>query len=220
MKKYYIGIGILFALLFSACKKDEKSLMAPPWVAESFFNYNKSDVFIYKGDSIIYNDFDNSVDTIHFFYKDSVQSIDTVQTQLVYQFERMISYDGISYQYLNNYSINRSIQGVLRYGNLSNRYILPPKFYLNSTWDGNQFQSTVEQMFLIDSIATIDYSGGLRDMVNVLQVEEQNLIDEVKETEQYVEDFGMTYQYRKRLRKDINTGQIKSGSIVILALKP
>ncbi len=219
MKKVF-AIGILCSLSFFACKDDLEPQMLPPLLAEDFFTFNNSEVFIYEGDSIVYNDFDNTVDTIHFFYKDSIQSIDTVQTQIVYQFERMISYDGASYQYLHNYNINRSVQGVLRYGNLSNRYILPPKFYLRTNWDGNQFQSTVEQKFIIDSLANVDFAGGFRVMVQVQQRNDVNLIEEIKETEQYVEDYGLLYLYHKNVRKDINTGNIKSGSIVTLALKP
>lgn len=219
MKKVF-AIGIVCSLSFFACNKEQESQMVPALLADDFFNFQVSDVIRYEGDSIIYNDFNGSVDTVHFFFKDSIQYIDTVQTQIVYQFERMISYDGVSFQYLNNYSINRSEQGILRYGNLSNRYLLPPKFYLRTSWNGNQFQSPAEQKFIIDSLATIDFAGGFRVMVQVQQRNEVNLIEEYKETEQYVEDFGMVYQYRKNVRKDINTGRIKSGSIVILALKP
>lgn len=194
--------------------------MTPALLAEDFIHYTEGTSLRYEGDSILYNDFNNSIDTVHFFYTDSLVRIDTVGEQLVYQFERFISYDGAAYQYQNNYSYNRSNQGVIRYENVSNHYILPPKFYLNSTWNGHQFQSTVVQEYTIDSMATLDFAGGFREMVRIKQIEEINLIEEEIQNEQYIEDYGLLYHYRKSVRKDINTGNIKSGSIVTLALKP
>lgn len=213
----FLVISLSFII---SCKKEEKSYLAAPTYAREFFDYPINTTLRYSGDSIIYNDFSGSTDTVEFEYIDSLVQIDSVANQIVYQFTRYITYDGSTFQYLKNYNINKSINGIIRNEDLTNNFILPYQFVQTSKWNGNQYQIGIYQEYVADTLETIEYNGGQRKRVSVTQLNEENLIDELKIKEQYVVNYGMVYQYQKQIRKDINTGEIKSGSIVILALKP
>jgi hypothetical protein len=219
MKKIF-KISLFFSsiILVFACKDNNVGDTAPANNSDNYFNYSLNSKLYYKGDSIIYNDFNNSIDTIEFSYKDSVVGVDTIGDQIVYQFERFISYDDVEYKYLKNYSINRSKSvGIIKNEDLRNNYLLPYLFTKDSKWNGNQYQLGIYQEYYIDSLGTVIYASGTRKKVKVIQLDEKNLIEEYKTEEHYVEGIGMVYGYYKSINKDISTAEIKSGSIVILA---
>lgn len=221
MKTIKNVLYLLIALsVLVSCKKEEKSYLQAPTYAREFFDYAMKTSLNYVGDSIIYNDFSGSIDTVKFVYVDSLVQIDTVANQIIYQFNRYISYAGSTLQYLKNYSINKSINGIIRTEDLVNNFILPYQFVQTSKWNGNQYQIGIYQEYTADSVGKIEYGAAQRKQVKVTQLNETNLLEELKIEEKYVERYGMVYQYQKSIRKDISTGEIKSGSIVILALKP
>lgn len=219
MKKIFkISLFFTAIILVVACKDNSVSDTTPANNSDIYFNYSLNTILLYKGDSISYNDFNNRVDSIEFSYKDSVVGIDTIGDQTVYQFERFISYNDVEYKYLKNYSINKSKSvGILKNEDLKNNYLLPYLFTKDSKWNGNQYQLGIYQEYYIDSLGTVIYANGSRKKVKVIQLDKKNLIEEYKTEEHYVEGIGMTYGYYKSINKDISTGEIKSGSIVILA---
>ena len=221
MKKI-LNLSLLYLLLLFviACKDNSVGDLAPANNADKYFSYALNSTLHYQGDSIIYNDFNNSVDTVKFMYKDSLLSIDSLGEQTVYQFERFISYDEVEYKYLKNYSLNKSKSvGIVKNEELRNNYLLPYVFTKDSKWNGNQYQLGIYQEYYIDSIGTVNYANGNRTKVKVIQLDEKNLIEEYKTEEHYAEGIGMVYGYYKSITKDISSGEIKSGSIVILAHK-
>ncbi len=219
MKKIFkISLFFSTTILVFACKDNSVGDTTPANNSDIYFNYSLNTTLLYKGDSIIYNDFNNSVDTIEFRYKDSVVGIDTIGNQTVYQFERFISYDDIEYRYLKSYSLNKSKSvGILKNEDLRNNYLLPYLFTKDSKWNGNQYQLGIYLEYYIDSLGTVVYANGSRKKVKVIQLDEKNLIEEYKTEEHYVEGIGTVYGYYKSINKDISTGETKSGSIVILA---
>ncbi len=221
MKKFVKLSFFYSVLLFAlACKDNSVGNAEPANNANKYFSYALNTTLHYQGDSIIYNDFNNSVDTVKFMYKDSLLSIDSLGEQTVYQFERFISYDNIEYVYLKNYSLNKNKSvGILKNEELRNNYLLPYVFTKDSKWNGNQYQLGIYQEYYIDNIGTVNYANGSRTTVKVIQLDEINLIEEYKKEEHYAEGIGMVYGYYKSINKEISTGEIKSGSIVILAHK-
>lgn len=217
--KYNRWLFAFFALLFIAC--EDKKEIYPLVSSSSFFEFNSNTVLNYSGDSIIYDDFTNQVDSVKYLYKDSIVGIDTLGTKVAYEFERYISYPPSStFQYLKNYTITKSEIGIIRVEDLRNDFLLPDYFEMNSTWNGNQYQLGDELIYTISAIEDTFMMGGNRKMVGVLQQNEQNLIEEELSIEKYANGLGLIYKQRKSITKDIATGDIKSGSIVILEYKP
>ncbi len=212
MKKIKIELFLYIILvLISACK--EKQDTYPLISVDSIINYSEGTVLFYVGDSIIYDNFTQQRDSVRFEYKDSLTGIDTVGQQLAYQFERYIKYpNDNSYQYLKNYTLTKGSMGVIRVLDMYNDYILPSLIGINSKWNGNQYQLGDEQIYSIQSIN--------EDEIDILRKNDKNLISEEVSTEKYAESIGLVYKYDKRVTLDISTGEIKSGSIVILAFKP
>lgn len=210
------------ATLLISCKKEEviNTEEKLPIDAKGFFIYNNSTVLHYEGDSIVYNDFDNTKDSIHFFYKDSIIGIDSFGTSISYQFERFISYDSISYTFLNDYTITINSAGIILTQNFENDYILPEKITKLSRWNGNQFKQAEEQIYLVKTLENLNYLSAMRDLVKVNKKEEINLIREDLEENEFVSELGLIFAYKKGVDKDIVTGNIKSGSIVTLVYKP
>jgi hypothetical protein len=222
--KRRISLGMLISLLgiltLNACKNDNESQLSPASYASSYFNFTANTILYYEGDSIIFNDFNNSIDTVHFYYKDSLHTIDSLQNQTHYEFERYVSYDELSYTYLKTYSIIINSDGVVRNEDLASTYLLPFIFSRDSKWNGNQYKSAEELVFSIDSMDNIELAGATRRILKVKQIEEENLIREDNEIEYYVQGLGMSRRYSKNVDKELVTKKIKSGSIVNLVLKP
>jgi hypothetical protein len=221
MKNNFKLCSVYICLLFViSCKDDRPGDTTLATNSDEFFNYYLNSKIMYMGDSIIYNDFINNIDTIEFMYKDSVLDIDTIGDQIVYRFERFISYDDVKYTYLKNYTISKSKSiGILKNEELRNNYLLPYLFTKDSRWNGNQYQTGLYQEYYIDSLGTVNFANGIRKKVKVIQLDKKNLIEEYKTEEHYVQGIGISYGYYKSVKKDISSGEIKSGSIVTLAHK-
>lgn len=222
--KARVSIRLVFAvfgiLILQACKDTNESSPSPASYASSYFNFSANTLLYYEGDSIIFNDFNNSIDTVHFFYKDSLLAIDSTAKQTNYLFERYVSYDEFQYSYLKTYSLLVNTDGVIRNEDLVNTYLLPFIFSRDSKWNGNQYKLAEEQVFSLDSMDQIEMAGASRKIIKVKQMEEENLIREDQEFEYYVQGLGMSRRYSKNVDKELVTKKIKSGSIVNLVLKP
>jgi hypothetical protein len=221
LRKSLLFVTILVGMfVMNACKDINESSPVPGMYASSYFSFAPNTVLKYDGDSIIFNDFNNSIDTVEFYYTDSLIQIETIDNQIIYQFDRYLSYDGLEYVYLKSYSLNNHTNGVIRTEDLSNNYLLPYLFSKDSKWNGNQYQLGSEIEYSIDSMATIDLLGAQRKLLKVKQVDEENLIREDKVLEYYTQGLGMSRRYSKNVDKELVTKKIKSGSIVNLVLKP
>lgn len=212
-KIYYI---LFLAIVFTACKKESDVSMQTALQASSYFNYAPHTVLLYEGDSIVYNDFDNTVDSIRFYYKDSLVSVDSLDGQITFLLERYYSNNEVVYHYQKNYTITLQAQGIVKTEDLHTRFLLPFSFNKDSKWNGNQYQAGEPQEYFIENISTIQYAGGMRSVLEVQQMNEKNLIREDLRQEHYLERIGLKYLYYKGVNKNISTGNITSGSIVIL----
>ncbi len=219
IKKYSFGLIGFILLTLYAC--EEKKTIYPLVSANTFFDFQEKASLFYIGDSIIFDDFTNTVDTISFQYKDSLVAIDTVGEQIAYQFERSIGYPPLfNFQYLKNYTITKGKIGIIRVEDLSNKFILPLTFEAGNRWNGNQYQLGDEEIYTLMSLKDSIVNGSNRKIAEVLQQNDINLVEENITKEKYAEGKGMIYTFRKHVSKDISTGIIKSGSIVNLAYKP
>lgn len=218
-RKYtFLLVGLFFLTLISC---EEKKSIYPLVSANTFFDFQKDVSLIFSGDSIIYNNFTNTVDTVSFQYKDSLIAIDTVGEQIAYQFERYIAYPPLfNYQYFKNYTLTKGKIGIIHVEDLSNKLVLPSSFEVGTKWNGNQYQLGDPKIYSITSIKDSTLNGANRKCVEVFQENEVNLIEEKISKEIYAVGLGMIYRNTRNVSKDISTGVIKSGSIVNLVFKP
>lgn len=208
-----------FSVLYFSC--EEKQEEYPLLSVHSFINYSENTVLHYTGDSIIYNSFTQQRDSVHFEYKDTLVSVDTVGEQLAYQFERYLKHPTSSeYLYQKNYTLSKNSAGVIRVMDMHNDYILPAQIGIYSKWNGNKYQLGEEQVYSILSISEELINNSSKKVLSILRKKESNLIAEEASEEKYAESVGLLYKYDKNVTLDINSGEIKSGSIVILAFKP
>ncbi len=219
IKKYNYWVVGFILLVLNAC--EEKKTTYPLVSAVPFFDFVENTTLNYSGDSIIYNDFTNKIDTVTFFYKDSLVEVDTVGEQIAYQFERYIAYTPTStFQYLKNYTLTKGKIGIIRVEDLRNNFLLPAAFEIGTQWNGNQYQLGDEQLYTISNKVDSFIKGENRAVVEVVQQNESNLIEEDYINEKYAVGLGMVSAYYKHVSKDISSGIIKSGSIVTLVYKP
>ncbi len=203
----------LFSLLFSSCKEDQKSTDTP------FFGYQYSPISVgqyrvYQVDSIAYDDFNGTIDTIRFQEKTEVESIETSQavgsSYVLGVYRRDTSTDPWKKTHLI-----RQVLGSRTYEIQDNNVVyLALTFPINNatTWDSNAKNVFPEKRYRLENlhqsavIAGINYDSTIR----VNQLDEFNEIERFLEEEIYAARVGLVYQRKLAVQTEFG-GEIRSG---------
>ncbi len=206
-------LTLLVSLLLFGCKDDSENEQ-PIYFGYNYMPINIGQTSIYRVDSILYDDFDNSIDTVSFQRKEIVlNSFKDDAGRDAFAIERSIK---------NNDTSNWIIQKIISYTVTSSRYekkednlttvnlVFP--ISKNKKWDGNAFNIKDELEYSYTAInQPLNISGIIYDSVlTVLQEDEFNRIQQFFTEEKYATNVGLVYREDNRLNTDLD-GEIRSG---------
>ncbi len=203
----------LFVWIFiSACKKN--TFIEPQEFGFEYYPLSNSQVFIYAVDSVVFNDFNNSVDSFRFELRDSVVStFQDASGAAGFILER--SKRTATNPWVFQRNIVRVRKNTLAEELKNNIRIVPLVFpaQLNRKWDGNAFNNLGTKEFEITKFEESLSIGGTSFplTLEVTQQNQSNLIREDKSTEVYAKEVGLVRSELVAVDKNINTGQITRG---------
>lgn len=193
MKKLLFLLGTLFVM--GACNRNEDSVVSPQ-IGTQYFPLKIGQTWVYKVDSIAYDDNGptQAIDTFYYQYKEQVTEATTDDMgQPLYLINRYYRlHDSDTWQQVRNYSaqvIDNKAQRVeenTRYVKL----VFPLKS--RNTWNGNMFNAKGSQIYkLIDFEFPYTFQSSSYKSVKVEQANILNFIEEIKRYEKYAENIGM-----------------------------
>lgn len=198
----YVCLFFLILLVIVSCKKD-----APVTQPDYGYNYFPTDIkkyVVYDVDSIVHNDFTNTVDTFKYQIKEYIESsfIDNSGRNTL-RLERYIKnhndtipYSAISWTLKDVWYTNRTnttaekVEENQRYVKL----IFPVA--AKNKWNGNAYNTLGEQTYTYDDVNTPRTIGTLSfdSTLFVTQLNTENLIEKKYYTEIYAKNVGMVYK--------------------------
>lgn len=211
-----ITLLTLCALLFIAgCKKDDSETVIPTVSGLNYFPDDTGIERFYLADSVIYDEFTNTVDTVSFEIKEVIESkFYDNQNRLTQRIERYRRDSSTgSWEIYQVRAANRNITRVevvednIRYIKL---VFSPDK---NTKWNGNAMNSLGEQQYKITSADNPNVVGSLSfdSTVTVLQQDDVTQIGRQYAVEKFATGVGNIYTEHVDLAFDFISGVIKSG---------
>ncbi|MFN4235130.1 MAG: hypothetical protein ACK4IK_10030 [Bacteroidia bacterium] len=208
---FYVTTLIIIKSFIISCKKEKGQ--AP----DLGYNYYPTTIgwFIeYEIDSIVYNDFTNSIDTTHYYLKEVIESEIESDIEIPsFRIERykrkninenwLISDVWFGIKSNNNFiKVEENIKYV--------KLIFPVKN--GARWNGNNYNTQGEQIYEYENKdeAFILENSKFDSTVIVKQFENINLIEKQEYKEVYARNIGLIYKEMIDLKTEVN-GSIKSG---------
>jgi hypothetical protein len=210
--KNVIYIFLVVAVVFSACKKDEKIEVDQGY---DYFPLKAGHTIIYDVDSIVYDDFTQTVDTFYFQLKEVVESsfIDG-QSREAWRLERYKKTDTTNWQIHQVWTAVRTMTTAEKVE--ENLRIIKLTFPIrnNKTWDGNSYNSLASREYRYTEINEPAQVGSIsfEETVQVLQGDDENLIEKYYAEERYARHIGLVYKEIVDIKKAVSQ-QITSGKI-------
>lgn len=198
---FFLGALIL---LFSACEDNDSVAPPEPYIQhKDYALLEKGLKLTYQLDSIVYNNFNNSIDTTSY--------------QVVHTFQEKLQDSGSLQQYLIKRTVrkqNGSLLGSALYTSRltaeefqvfrNNRRELRLKFPISAdaSWDGNVYNNRDSQIYMVEAIhEPASVLGNSYDSTLLIQEEqEENLIRLNAERTRYAKEVGRIYEEEVNLR--------------------
>ncbi len=201
-----------FALILMTC---ERELLSPTLLDTSYFPLQTGKYAIYAVDSVVYNEFEGTVDTVHFLLKEEIGETETDNLgKVYYRINRYIKrdtspsgqwiFDGVwAAQQTEQFAYR--IENNLRYVNI----VFPVE--LNKNWDGIVYirrDTTISipggdidlykdwDDFTITSLNQPEIIQGIAydSVLTVLRVDKINNIERRYSVEKYAKNTGLVYR--------------------------
>lgn len=217
---FFVVITLIFPFAFIlSCKKD---LALPPDLGYNYYPTTVGWYIEYEIDSIVYNDFTNSIDTIHYFLKEVIESeFENASDSISFRIERFKK---------NNITDEWIISDVW-FGTRNKRYIIRSEENIpyvkmifpvknGARWNGNTYNTLQEQIY---EYIKKDESFQINNLsfdstVTIKQLENINLIEKQESKEVYARNIGLIYKEIIDLKTEVN-GTIKRGYIYTQKIK-
>ena len=217
----------LLTILFFACSNDDDNLPESiNKLGQSYYPLEIGQIKIFQADSIIYDDFNNSIDTLSFFRKEEL--VDTfTNTSGEKVFISRLSFrfaDTLPWIVQKDFIQKRSIQrAVLAVDNLIQ---VPLTFPIakNKIWDLNALNTRAEQNLRYREVFVPFQREGVQydSAVIVLHRDEENLIERFFTEEVYAPRRGLVYRKDIALDTELD-GEIRKGfeaSLLLIEFSP
>lgn len=215
-KEHFLLLFGLLLLLITGCKKDVATTTSNMNFGYTYFPNQVGLTRIYQVDSIFWDDFNNTHDTVSYKLKEVIDSnyLDNQQriTQRISRYKLDSLGNWIIYKV---WASNRTITTAERVED-NNRYIklvFPPK--LTSKWNGNSENTLDEEDYQItalnvhDNINTLSFDS----TVTVLQIDDDNLVSRMYGVEKFAAGVGLYYRQNINQIYVFPTSVIQSGYI-------
>lgn len=216
MKTAIYSVFLILILAFAACSKDSNDELPQNFAGYSYLPLSVGEERIYKVDSIAYDDFTGTIDTVVYFLKERIQSefqdLGGRKSYKVDIYQR--SSDTLAWKQLRTDVRHR---GVYRYELTQNGISTTPLVFpplKESRWNVNSLNSGEEIVYRYQNLHQAFQSEERRfdSTITVLQKDQISLIGKEVAKEVYGSQLGLVYRESTKLQTDINTGQIVSGS--------
>lgn len=220
-------LKLLFSLLFLtlfifSCEEDEEDNPTNIDIGQKYLSHHLGKSWTYKIDSIVYDDFSQTIDTFKFQRRIVLEEIisedmssKTYKTAI---YERAsdtlnwikLKYNSWLYSKRNFIDQNDNIQLL--------RLIIPPT--TDGSWDGNAFNSRPEQMFYFSNLyETLTVNNSQFDsVITVIQQSETNLIEQKYTAEKFAPFAGMIHRQDRQLETELNGDITKGFDVTYLLL--
>jgi len=210
---YLLALAIV---VISSCKK-ENTAPNPSTTGSEYFSSIVGMSRIYQVDSIYWDDFNNTHDTISYQVKEEIPltfiDIQGRPTQRLERY-RVDSATGnwvIWKVWFSNVTTTtgEQVEDNIRYLKIT----FSPA--LNATWNGNTFNTLGSQEYKIVTLNTADTQGSLQfnATLTVKQTDDDNLVYRKYNEERYAKGAGLYYRINEDVEKIFGTTNIKSGYI-------
>lgn len=213
MKK--IILFFIFISAFLSCKKDKTE--SPEDFGYSYFPLSLHQTWLYSADSIIYNNFTQQRDSIHFFLKDSIVKIDTGDAgKISYKLNRYKrSTDSADWRYESSMSIFLSQNNIIITENNNSFVKLVFPVLKDKQWNGNAYNGDEEQDYFYKEVDVPQTTNNktFPHSLLIIQQDEENRIEEKFSSEIYSKNIGLIAKEVRNLEKDFSTGVITKGFI-------
>lgn len=214
INKFQLSIFLLAIFLFSACKKETTTLSEVD-LGYDYFPIELGTYLEYKADSIVYDDFTGTIDTLSFYIREEFTEI--FQDQLdreTYRIERYTK------QNLNDnwigpviWTANLTPERAERTEeNIKYVKLTFPTREFNS-WNGNDFNNLDTETYSYEYIGESEQIGDrvYEEVLKVQQAEIFNLLRNANYYEKYALGFGLVERTFIDVQTEID-GTIRSGS--------
>jgi len=201
MKSTGIGSIVLSVLLLSAltsCRKEKNTVVDPGY---NYFPNNVGHYVVYDVDSIVYDDFNSTVDTFKFQLKEYIQSIfmDNANrpTQRIERYKRKfnksVSYTLIPWVLQDVWSANLTNAAAEKVEENQRFVKLVFAVSKNKTWNGNAQNTLGAQDYKYTFVHEPAFIGGTNfdSALVVTQLDKENLIEKQSYYEVYAKNTGM-----------------------------
>ncbi len=193
MKKLFFLLSTIIVL--AACNRND-DLVGVPQIGTAYFPLKLGSIWVYKVDSIAYDDNGpkQAIDTFYYQYKEQITEVQTDDTgQPLYLVSRFFRQnDSDTWQQVRNYSaqiIDNKVQRVEENTRFV-KLVFPIKS--RNTWNGNMFNAKGTQIYkLIDFEFPYTVQSSFYKSIKVEQVNILNFIEEIKRYEKYAENIGL-----------------------------
>lgn len=198
------GWLMLGILVLGGCDSDDQAVPEPFIQNQDYVRLEKGLSLTYRVDSIVYNDFNNSIDTSSFVVKQEVKEKLTdsadIERYLIKQVTKSFKSGRLLGSVLYTMRLSQEEYQIFR----NNQRELALKFPLkaNSSWDGNLYNNLDSQEYMVKNIHQSATVLGKRYDSTLLIREQlsENLISLDAESTRYAKGIGRIYQKKTNLR--------------------
>lgn len=209
-------------LVFVACNDDDdETPQNQTLLGENYFPISIGQVKIFQVDSILYDDFNNSVDTLSFQRKEEV-----IET-FIDEAERLNYITTLSFRAdsSSNWTVIKNFTQVKlrqRVEVMEDNIITVPlifPFAENKRWDANAFNDLDEQIYSYkEMFKTYQVKQQVFDsVVTIAQIDTENLIQRIFAEEKYAPNYGLLFRKAINVETEVS-GEIRSGYDVSISL--
>lgn len=211
------GLGLTLFLFISSCEKDDKSVVTPIDLTLQYFPIDSGLTRYYDIDSIFWDPFTNTRDTISYPLKEVIVGtfIDNEGrlAQRVERFKQDIVGNWIIYKVWSSYRNAQRAEKVednVRYVKL----VFP--ISIGVTWNGNAYNTLTPRNYEFIFVGAPDIFNNFtfNETVRVQEDDEPaNLLNDFYAEEKYAKNVGCYYRYISDLEFNFITGDTVSGYI-------
>lgn len=213
MQKFLIVFTLLFTLI--SCAKEDQEELPVNFEGYTYLPLTVGQELIYRIDSVAYDDFTGTVDTVVYFIRELIENkVEDLSGREVFRVNvyRRNS-ETLAWRQLR---IEERYRGTYRYEVTRNSISYVPLVFpplRESRWNVNSLNNLEEITYRYQKLHE-PFSTGIKSYdstINVLQKDQLSLIGREYEREVYASRVGLVYKENINLQTDINSGQITSG---------
>ncbi|MBP9186471.1 MAG: hypothetical protein KBE91_07965 [Bacteroidia bacterium] len=193
MKK--IAFLLLVLSVFIGCNRNDDDATVAPQIGYNYFPLNIGSTWIYKVDSIAYDDNGPSqaIDTFYYQYKEHIaETIEDDMGQPLYIINRYYRmHDSDTWQQVRNFAA-QIVDNKAKRVEENNRFVrLVFPLKARNMWDGNLFNAQGNQIYKIVEFETpYVFQNNTVKSVKVEESNVSNFIEEIKRYQTYAENIG------------------------------